>query len=820
MQLNADGLFRFYEFGSVPEFRNTEEAQIRLNDWEIQITKSKWQDIAVPFTVRKLRSINVRCAFNLEEKSSPDPLLLVGSGIKGTAKIFLNGQLIKYQPNNYGPFRIRLDSNRLQFGRMNTIRLEISRPRSLSHGFPSYVAVLKQPQLLGIARPLYIRSEGANRIENVRYRVNTINGNRAEISYAIQLNLADALLTGDSKARLYHRIERLEGSPVLSREHDIQRTFSEIRGTVEVDTSLLWAPDSPILMNANLSLRIDGERVHSEQLTFGLRAIDMHRDQLRLNGRSIDVKGINYYEILDYLRNDRYYQTLRQDFIKIKSMKFNAVRLPHYFPDASMVHLADSLGLMLFPELSIWRYPASLYTNDDLLENAKQAIRSLNNRFTNQPALVALGLGQEIPIHKSVAQKFMLILKSFTHSNSDWLTYLSPIPRKRLAPEKAADFYVLDIYRPLQDLFGDAEYNFNSYLLAGKAGIVKSRDVFRWDKDVSSGKHAIYLKRETFSATSKLNFQGGFIESFQDWPLAKATHLNILDDTPNMMPTGLLTLDRTQKHWVSNLNDLWRISQLDMLPETQKRQPTNFFSIVIFFSVIIFFTIYRRQARLRDNFTRALKRPYGFFVDMRERRIIPIGNSILMGAFSAITLAVFLGSYLYYYHNSYGYQEILGAILIPVNLYDTFLYINQYPWAITLALLLLLFFIPIFISLILKIISILGSERIRFRQAMAIGFWSGIPFIFMLPVALVHHHALHYPRFSGYLIWILLVFLVWSHVRLINGIRVLFTTRVGRVAIILLLSYLIPVLILWIAFKTTPYWSEYLGLMFNAHSLF
>ena len=217
---------------------------------------------------------------------------------------------------------------------------------------------------------------------------------------------------------------------------------------------------------------------------------------------------------------------------------------------------------------------------------------------------------------------------------------------------------------------------------------------------------------------------------------------------------------------------------------------------------------------------KAIRHPYGFFVDMRERRIIPLFNSFWVGGYAAILLGVIFSSTIYYNHDSYIIQEISAVFLAPMGLYESYLNLSSNPYYLTLIVFLFLLFYPVFVSFVLKTIALIGGERIRYRQGLAIGLWSGVPLLFLLPLSLFNYQILLLERFQTYLVLILVLFVIWAHFRIINGIRVLFITKLRKVLAAMLLSYLIPLIIFWAVFKPTTHWLEYLDLLIQARSLF
>jgi hypothetical protein len=318
-----------------------------------------------------------------------------------------------------------------------------------------------------------------------------------------------------------------------------------------------------------------------------------------------------------------------------------------------------------------------------------------------------------------------------------------------------------------------------------------------------------------------LQFNGGFIEAFSDYYTEIPLPLARDDAAYPVLPAGLLTLNGETKIWSRDLiPELWRTGNNGSLEPAYLSKRTNLFSIVIFFATVLFFIYYKQNLRFRDNLKRSIRHPYGFFVDMRERRIIPLFNSIIAGGYYSLVLAAFFASFLIYYNDSLQLLEFISTLFQGSGIYELFLKISQSSTYSIIFCFLVFFLYPLVFSITIKILSLFSRSRIRFRQGLAIGFWSGAPFLFMAPVALVAFHLLDMYSVDSYLFYILIFFLLWAHYRIINGIRVLFASKFSKVLIMLLLSYSIPLLIFWAILKPEQYWYEYLKLLLEAKGLY
>ena len=785
-------------------------------DWQISVSGENWQKLTIPFYVTDIPEFSVKCTFTYKKNETNNDLYLISYGIKGSARIYLNNSLVHYQPNNYAPFKIKIDKSLLK--EQNTFKIVIHNPLKAVEGFPQFVRQFSEKHSLGITRPLFLARKKLNDVEIIKVMLARQN-NGFFAAYSYRLNFNTSIPKFKGKVTVEEELLDQDDNRLSIRLFNIDTTSLKnlISSKSKISEDALWSVDAPKWVKLKITLKKNYSQFFQAQKSFALRYLSYRDNRIFLNGQPFIIKGINYYENLTRFNNVKEFNTqLKKDFKFIKDSGFNAVRLPHYLPGKFIVQTADSIGLLLFAELPVQRLPKELFLNDNLLENSISTLNQLAEFYNNNPSFAAVGLGTEIPAHSTAAQKFMLILKGIVANKSNCLSYISPIPAKSLPSERLSDFYILDIYRPLSDYTS----NLLPYALAGKIGINNPEIIYQWDADIAGQKHLNFLNQEIKAAVNRKDLNGGFIESFADWQMEYALSTTINSEQPYIFPSGLFTINGDKKAWVDDANKLWQDNSYSGFLNYNINKSTNFFSILLFFTTIFFFAFVRRQYRLRENLKRSIYHPYGFFVDIRERRIIPIFNSILVGIFTTLIIASFLGAYIYYYHDSNWVQEMLSVVFIDKSSFNYYLSISSSPVEILLVISVILLTFPFIISLVLKFFGFFSKEHFRYRQGVAISFWSAIPFLFMLPVSFAAYHLMQYELMQRYLLYIFILFFIWTQFRLINGVRVLFIVKTGKVFTWMFISYFVPLVTFWLLLNPKHFWIEYLKLLFSSRTLF
>jgi hypothetical protein len=406
----------------------------------------------------------------------------------------------------------------------------------------------------------------------------------------------------------------------------------------------------------------------------------------------------------------------------------------------------------------------------------------------------------------------MLILSKYIKRDSQLLTYFTPLDYTRIPHADFTDFYMIHAYH--EAVFSALNYfSDTSKLPAGP--IVMGNVGFPASIDSVSDKMALFNDR--FQEKNRIS--GFFIESFRDWPAAV---VNYYSPDNEYYPYGIYRQNGTIRPHYREISRIIEGKSPATYPRgVDRNKKSNLFSLSVFFTTILFFLIYRRNFRLRDNIKRSLSHSYGFFVDLRDRRIIALFNSFIIGLFSNFLIANIITAYLYYFRDSLYIEEVISATLVPLGLDRIFTVLIQYPFILLLLIWGIFFAGQILIASILRILNIFSDEKIRFRQTVAVCNWAGVPLLFLIPVSLISYHFIM-PReyLHLYLFFILIFFFIWYNFRLANGIRVLMILQAYKVFSILVLTYCIVLFILLAFLESQSDYIDYINLLSGAQSLF
>jgi beta-galactosidase/beta-glucuronidase len=165
-----------------------------------------------------------------------------------------------------------------------------------------------------------------------------------DLRIAIRLRCGPRVLADDSYAVIGGEVHR--------------RMSLSDPGIDDYRNELLWSPERPTLIEAEIRLLRGGEVIDVVQSYTALRSIAVQREKILLNGRPYTMRLVldqGYWP--DTLMTPPSERALREDVVLAKSMGFNGVRKHQKLEDPRYLYWADTLGLLVWDEMpSAYRF--------------------------------------------------------------------------------------------------------------------------------------------------------------------------------------------------------------------------------------------------------------------------------------------------------------------------------------------------------------------------------------------------------------------------------------------------------------------------------
>jgi beta-galactosidase/beta-glucuronidase len=269
--------------------------------------------------------------------------------VRRKATVYLNGRRIGGNDDPYTPFAV--DARGLRPGVPNLLRVVVDSR--------------KNPRLPeawwnwgGIVRPVHLVPVGRAHIRDLGTM------SQVECSGPAQGCTASLLIEGvlehegpkPTKPKLEVRL-RAPGGRVTTKRFNLPRQTAAkqpLRLSVPVPAPELWAPESPKLYAASITLRDGGQVQQVEHRQVGLRSVTVRGGKLLLNNRAIQLRGASIHEDMPGHGAALTPRDMDAIVAQLKELGANVTRSHYVLTDALLARL-DRAGIMVWNEAPIWQ---------------------------------------------------------------------------------------------------------------------------------------------------------------------------------------------------------------------------------------------------------------------------------------------------------------------------------------------------------------------------------------------------------------------------------------------------------------------------------
>ncbi|HVU99791.1 MAG TPA: glycoside hydrolase family 2 TIM barrel-domain containing protein, partial [Verrucomicrobiae bacterium] len=267
----------------------------------------------------------------------------------------------------------------------------------------------------------------------------------------------DVLCSIDAAAPLDKQIEIQvavkDGAKVIS--HARKTVNIAQPGQVEVKIAVsdlkevrLWDVDAPKLYNVVVTLVVDGRPWHDYQVRIGFREAQFRLDGFFLNGKRLQIFGLDRHELYPYVGYAMPARAKRLDaHILRHDYNCNFVRCSHYPQSPEFLDACDEMGLLVWQEVPGWSYLGDASWRELLVRDVKTMVV----RDRNRPSVVIWGTRvNESPSDESLYSRTRAAAKALDDTRPTSGT-LTPASRKHWKTEYHEDVFAYDDYHANPD---------------------------------------------------------------------------------------------------------------------------------------------------------------------------------------------------------------------------------------------------------------------------------------------------------------------------------------------------------------------------------
>jgi len=326
------------------------------------------QSIEVPFAPESIRSgisntgFHPNCWYEREFQVdvATGRVLLHFGAVDYRARVWVNGQFMMDHEGGHTPFSMDITSVLRSEG-PQTITVwaeddphDLAKPRG-KQDWQRYPHSIWYPRTSGIWQTVWLEQVAETYIERLRW---TPHFERWEIG-------CEAFVAGKPQDNMQLKVRLTAGNQLL-----VNDTYEVLNGEIhrrialsdpgidDYRNALLWSPEKPTLIDAQIQLWCQGQLLDEVQSYTAMRTVSTQRDCFMLNGHPYYLRLVldqGYWE--DTLMTAPSGEALRRDVELTKQMGFNGVRKHQKIEDPRFLYWADALGLMVWEEMpSAYRF--------------------------------------------------------------------------------------------------------------------------------------------------------------------------------------------------------------------------------------------------------------------------------------------------------------------------------------------------------------------------------------------------------------------------------------------------------------------------------
>jgi beta-galactosidase len=311
-------------------------------------------------------------------------------GAMSDAHVWLNGKELGERPSGYSSFAFDLTPY-LNFGGENVLAVRLTPEKDASRWYPG----------AGIYRNVWMTVTGSVHTAHWGTYVTTPQVSDAGAQVRVRTDVQNAGREV-AKADLLTTILDADGREIARASTAIE---IPAEGTQTADTTIevahpeRWDIDRPYLYTLVSTVQQNGKAVDRHTTPFGIRTLEFTPTDLKLNGRSIRLKGVCDHHDLGALGAAVNRRGTERQLQILKAMGANAIRTSHNPPSLELLELADKMGFLVMDEaFDMWKEPKVANGYSKYFDQwSDRDLTDMIHRDRNHPSVILWSIGNEIP---------------------------------------------------------------------------------------------------------------------------------------------------------------------------------------------------------------------------------------------------------------------------------------------------------------------------------------------------------------------------------------------------------------------------------------
>lgn len=712
-------------------------------------------------------------------------------GLEYEAEILINGSQVYRHTGGKFPFSFTLPKDLLTVDGENELAVKLDPSLSAEKTIPLKQGLLQPAHFGGIHRDVFLVLKPNTFLKDFSVSY-TFPESEEDLQVSVETVIENSnyRLAGDTIARGddFEIRAVLESDYHIDPEYNAEPLMVSVPLGKEKPASLqftlnephLWSPQNPVYYSVTVQLLQDGIVIDELKKNTGFYNLQSVRDSLILNGSSFSLTGVTYIPSNGEYGDLMTYEQIEKDVRLMKSMGFNAVFFNRVLPHPYMLHLFEKYGLLAFIEIPIYYLPETIAESELFSAYAKNYIDQVSRAYGHFTSVAAIGLGKGYDGTSAIHQSFIQSLAEIVKEKTNILT-TATFRMGDIQPVSALDLYGIGFFTiPIGE--GVKEYEQLQESI-GKGKVFIADAGYLANPIQSNG----YTNPHSFDAQAKyfeefltyaedFPHTGFFLHTMFDYRCDYHSIVTGYQEDRNVY-LGILGEDRN-----TNTNRLsykiidYKIFNKEKvtipLGEQDDDAPMVFILFGLGLAIVLGFLV-NSGRKFREDATRALLRPYNFFADIRDLRIISGLQTSVLAFIIAAVLALISSSLLY----SLKYNILFEKIIVAFgsnSMTNLVSFITWHPVYALLYLTVSYFIALMLLTLLIKLMSFFVMNRVLLGNAYYTVIWSMLPYVLLIPLAIVLYRIINTEALTIYLYLGLLLFSLVVLYRLLKGVYVIY----------------------------------------------
>lgn len=501
-----------------------------------------------------------------------------------------------------------------------------------------------------------------------------------------------------------------------------------------------------------------------------------------LNGRTIEIKGVDYVEKRYFGDLNQYYKTAESDIKELKTLGVNLVKFKHSPPHPYILKLCEENGLLASVDLPAREIPNALLNSKEITTRMTNVAQRYLNYYDKFSCVAAWGVSEGLDESSATANQFNSRIAKILRKESEKLIYKEVFPGVENPVYSDFDFIIVGEYYPGYSLSDYEEKVMKTINKYEKVPVVLNYGMLVQQGNQKGASHPLSVFRQAenvkavYGFSENLNLAGLVIWTFKDYELDNPL-MPPDNDNRYLCTSGLIDYYGNRRPAFDALKALLKKEDRIETYEAGNYSPAT--SAVYIAGglalMIVLALLINRFKRFREYLFRSLQRPYNFYADIRDQRIMSNAQTYFLGVILALTSGIYISSFLYSMRMSvpaqYVYSLLLPSDTLKVAMYE----MVSSPALSTLAVTLLISILIITLTVALRVIAAFVRARVYFSDAITMAIWSGAPILILLPFSIFLVKLLDISEIAAIVFAALFVFVAfWTFFRFLKATAVVF----------------------------------------------